>query len=134
MGIPIQRRIAIKTRVTEDWKRRVASDVQESLKGLEEDLGRLEQEARRIRETKHRDRADALSRGIALEKQKRLEQREALLQRLRDIVKLEPGTKVLEGSVEGPVEIREGDDWSRVMSAEVVLENGIVVSIRGAPS
>ncbi len=132
MGIPIQRRITVKTRVTEDWKRRVASDIQESLRGLEEDLGRLDREARRVREAKHKDKADVLSRGITLEKQKRFEQREALLQRLRDIVKLESGTEVLEGSVEGPVEVREGDDWSRVMSAEVVLENGVVVSIRGA--
>jgi hypothetical protein len=130
MGITIQRRIAVKTRVTETWKRRAASELQENLKSIDEDLARLDAEARRVKDMKDSKKAELMGRGLSMERQKRVEQKEALLQRLRDIVKIEIGTEVLEGAVEGPVEISEGDDWSRAISAEVVLQDGIVVSIR----
>ena len=130
MGITIQRRIAVKTRVTETWKRRAALELQENLKSIDEDLARLDAEARRIKDVKDAKKAELMGRGLSMERQKRVEQKEALLKRLRDVVKLEIGAEVLEGAVEGPVEINEGDDWSRAILAEVILEDGKVVSIR----
>ncbi|MDA8228761.1 MAG: hypothetical protein M0T74_13890 [Desulfitobacterium hafniense] len=46
--------------------------------------------------------------------------------------KLENGSEVLQGKVESFVQVQAGDDWNRLMNAEIVIEDGKVAEIRGA--
>jgi 2-keto-4-pentenoate hydratase/2-oxohepta-3-ene-1,7-dioic acid hydratase in catechol pathway len=53
-----------------------------------------------------------------------------VIRELKEIARLEPGTEIVRGTVQGTVEVRPGDDWLRLLSAEIVLEDGRVVEIR----
>ena len=67
---------------------------------------------------------------VETERQKRLERKSQLLDRLKDVARLEPGAEIVHGTVQGPVRVKVGDDWEKALSAEVLLEDGVVVAIR----
>jgi len=67
---------------------------------------------------------------IEAERQKVLESRRLLTERLKEISRLEDGQEVVHGRVESLVDIKVGDRWDAVMSVELVLEDNRVIEIR----
>lgn len=122
MGITVLRNVTVKVIVTEDFKSRLASEMQEAARRLEAEASALEAQAKKARPE---DSASLLS-----EAAQRLERRQRLLDQLKDVAKLALGAEVTQGAVQGTAEVVPGDVWAQVGEAEVVLRDGVVVEIR----
>jgi hypothetical protein len=113
MPLTIRRQVTVKAVVTEELKEQLAAELQSALARLEAEIGQLEAQD-----------------GVAGEIRKRRQQREQLVARMRELVRLEQGQEIVQGSVEGEVQVKAGDDWARLFAAEIVLKDGKVVAIR----
>jgi len=120
MPLRIKRTITIKAVVTEELKSQLGAELQSALAGVEADLARLDAQIRRSEEP-----ADVIA-----ERRRRQGQKEQLLSRLKDLARLELGSEITQGTLEGEAEVRLGDDWARLFAAEVVLRDGRVVALR----
>ena len=142
--------VTVKVRVTERWKLRMAGELQETLRRTEQELLQLEGQLRRLQRVGEqaagepgageptvreqgagRDHA-AWREHVQNEVRRRQERRSQILGQLRQLARLEPGSEVVQGQVEGLARIRVGDRWDQVVGAELILEDGVVVEIRTA--
>lgn len=129
-SITITRPVIVKVRVTDGYKKAAAAEVQEALAGLDARLDQLNYRYNKISVEKNNPRQAGDLDQIDTERRKVIEARRQLTERLKEIGRLAEGREVVHGRVESLVDIKVGDDWSRVMSVEVVLQDGKVVEIR----
>ncbi|RJX17863.1 MAG: hypothetical protein C4575_12185 [Desulforudis sp.] len=130
--IIITRPVVVKIRVTEGYKKAYAAQADYSVRLLNSDLKRLEAEERKIGEGPGTDPKSLEQ--LRLERHKRLEAREKLVEQAQKLLGLAPGTEIVHGRVESIVEARVGDMWRQVMEVEIVLEDGQIAEIRqGTP-
>jgi acyl-CoA reductase-like NAD-dependent aldehyde dehydrogenase len=115
MPLRIRRSIAVKAVVTEELLSQLGAELQSALAAIEAEIRRLD--------------AAGADRDPA-ERAKRLLQKEQALAKLRELARLEIGSEVTQGTVEGEVEVRLGDDWARLFASEIVLRDGRVVALR----
>jgi hypothetical protein len=131
--ITIIRRIKVKAIVTERLKQELVQQIQEGIKKMEMELSFLEQRNKKALTEltlKASPQVQAVREQFEWEKKKREEGKAALLEQLKKINVLEEGQEVLQGEVEGPVEIKLGDSWDGVLDKEIVIKDGVVVNIR----
>jgi hypothetical protein len=124
--------VSVKARVTPELKKHMALDVQESMRRLDIETGQLDFQIKRLAfEAEKQPAQPAVQKQLEAEKQKRLERRAELIARLREIWKLEDGTEISQGTVEGMTAVSVGSDWDSLSRAEIVVEDGKVVEVRG---
>jgi hypothetical protein len=127
--LTISRSVTVKAVVTEGLKQRLGLELRAALARLDAELARLEAAERE--QAAESGGADSSGEGLpSAERRRAVEQREQLLARLKELARLKLGTEIVEGTVESQVEVRPGDDWQRLMAAEIVLEDGRVVAVR----
>jgi hypothetical protein len=127
--------IAVKTVVTEGWRRRMAVETQESLRRVEGELEQIGFQLRRVaaeREKNPNPELDALAAKLQEEASRRQQRRQQLRERVKEIARLQLGAVVVEGTVEGLVEVKVGDRWQQVAGTEIILQDGVVVAIGAA--
>ncbi|ABO50570.1 conserved hypothetical protein [Desulforamulus reducens MI-1] len=130
--LTITRPVMVKVRVTDQYKRMLAVEFQQKVTKLELELKQLEFQTGKLMEIakKNPSAAEAALTQVEQEKQKRLDTRLMLLDKIKDVGKLVNGSEVLQGKVESFVQVQVGDDWNQLMNAEIILEDGKVVEIR----
>lgn len=130
--LTITRPVLVKVRVTDQYKKQLAMELQQTVARLELELQQLEFQSKKILEVAKKNPAGAevAVTQIDQEKQKRLDTRCQLLGRIKELGKLVNGSEMLQGKVESFVQVQVGDDWNQIMNAEIVLEDGKVVEIR----
>jgi hypothetical protein len=127
MSLTVRRPITIKVRVTEAFQKAMGAQLQDTVRRLDAELAQIEAQLKKA----GGDGADrALMQQLGVERQKRLERRVKVLEDTKELARLSPGAEIVQGTVEGPVEVRVGDDWNQLFSVEVVVEDGKVVEIR----
>lgn len=130
MPVSVKRTITVKAIVTEELKRRLGAELQAALAGIDAELSRLlaspAEAVAPEADSGRGDRPGSLPDEIA----HRRGQREQVLLRLKEVARLELGSEIAHGSVEGSIEVKTGDDWPRLFAAEIVLKDGMVVAIR----
>ena len=124
--------LTVKARVTDRWKMRVAAELQETLRRTEQELAQIEGQLRRLQGAGG-EQAQNARRQLEAEVHKRQERRAYLLEQLRGLARLQNGAEVVQGQAEGLVPVRVGDRWEAPFGCEVLLEDGLVVEIRGLP-
>ncbi len=132
-SLTITRPVLVKVRVTEKYKKSLAAEIQEAVGRLDLRLQHLDFQIRRLQaelEKQNPKEIPAVRQRYEAERQKNLEARQKLVEKLKEVGKLTPGEEVLHGRVESIVEVKVGDDWGRVMGAEIVIEDDRVVEIR----
>lgn len=131
MPLRIKRSITVKAIVTEELKARLAAELQSALAQVDAELGRLETVERRAAAQEGRPaQQGGASNQAGSDRAKRAAQREQLLERMRELAKVELGTEIVQGTIDGEAEVRLGDEWARIFAAEIVLRDGRVVAIR----
>lgn len=130
--LTITRPVLVKNRVTNLYKKTVALELQQAAAKLEMELQQLEFQSRKLVEIAKKNPSGAeIHRGqLEQEKQKRLDTRQKLLDKIKEIAKLANGSEVLQGKVESIVEVNVGDDWNHLMNVEIIIEDGKVAEIR----
>lgn len=131
-SITITRPVVIKVRVTENYKKTVAAELQKVIQRLDAELQHLDIKRKKISENtaKNAEFVEKARQQVEVQIQERLQKKQDLLEKIRAVGSLEIGSEVVHGRVESLVEIKIGDDWNKVMNVEILVEDGKVIDIR----
>jgi len=125
--------VTIKAKVTEDLKKQLAAEIQDALKKADMELQQIEFHAKRMMADQAKQDAQglvALRQQIDAEKQKRLDFKNHMVEKLKETAQLELGAEIVQGTLERIVEVSIGDDLTKVMNTEILLEDGKVMAFR----
>jgi hypothetical protein len=133
-SVTIRRNILLKAIVTDKLRGEVMEELQEAAQEVAQRIEELDTAGRRyITDLKGIDlqRAMALRQQVEQEKGRQKEVRERLLARREEVSEWKNGTEVVRGTVEGYVEVSEGDNLAVLLGGtEMVVEDDIVREIR----
>jgi len=125
--------VTIKAKVTEELKKHLAAEIQENIKKADMELQQIEFHAKRVMAEQAKQDAQglvALRQQIDGEKQKRLDFKNHMLDKLKETAQLELGAEIVQGTLERLVEVKVGDDLPKLLNAEILLEDGKVIAFR----
>jgi hypothetical protein len=133
-SVIVRRSVLLRAIVTDKLRQEVSAELQEAADDIARRLEELDTAGRRyITDLQRTDlqRAMALRTQVETEKRRQQEVREQLLQRREAVGKWENGTEVVRGTIEGYVEVNEGDNLAVLLGGtEIVVEDDIVKAIR----
>ncbi|CUH95623.1 hypothetical protein P22_1697 [Propionispora sp. 2/2-37] len=125
--------VTIKAKVTETLKKQLAAEIQDNIKKADMELQQIEFHAKRVmtEQAKHDVQGlNAIRQQIDAEKQKRLEFKNHMLERLKETAQLELGAEIVQGNLERIVTVQVGDDLHKIMGTEILLEDGKIIAFR----
>ena len=125
--------VAIKSKVTEGLKAKLIADLQQRLDLVDQDLQKIEFQAKRLLSEQAKIDAQGLiqlRQQIEEEKQKRLNFKADVAAKLKDAEKLELGSEISQGTMEQTITVKVGDDLDALMGSEILLEDGKIVAFR----
>ena len=125
--------VTIKSKVTETLKEQLVAEIKEAMAKIDMELQQIEFHAKRLMTEQVRSDVQgltALRQHIDGEKQKRLELKSHMQDKLNETSQLEIGAEIVQGTMEQLVTVQEGDDLQKLMSREILLEDGKILAIR----
>ena len=125
--------VTVKAKVTDELKRKMIAEIQDGIKKVDLEIQQVEFQGKRMLTEQAKVDAQglpALRQQIDMERQKRLDFKNHLLQQLKETEAIENGSEVVQGKLERLVEIKVGDDMQSIMNAEILLEDGKIVAFR----
>ena len=125
--------VTIKSKVTETLKEQLVAEIKEAMAKIDMELQQIEFHAKRLMTEQVRSDVQgltALRLQIDAEKQKRLELKTHMQEKLKETSQLEIGAEIVQGTMEQLVTVTEGDDLQKLMSREILLEDGKILAIR----
>ena len=132
MTLKVVRPITVKVIVTDQLKEKLAFELQHALQRVEGDLQHIEYQSKVLQNDIDKvsaQRATAIKSQLDSERQKRLDARRELLEKLKAIAALEVGQEQVHSTVDSIVEISVGDTWQPAV--EIILKEDRIVEIRG---
>ncbi len=132
MALTISRPVVIKTIVTEAFKRLYVQELEEAIKRVETLEQQLETQIRRTElERQVAPQARVVRQQLEVERARQEATRAELAMRLREAQQLELNTEFPQGTIEGVVEVKVGDNlFNKIGRTEIVVKDGIVMEIR----
>ena len=125
--------VTIKSKVTDVLKEQLNVEIKEAMSKIDMELQQIEFHAKRLMTEQVRSDVQgltALRQQIDGEKQKRLELKGQLQDKLKETSQLEIGAEIVQGTMEQLVTVQVGDDLQKLMSREILLEDGKILAIR----
>ena len=125
--------VTIKAKVTEDLKKELSTEIQEKIKQADVELQQIEFHAKRIMAEQAKQDAQGLVQlrhQVEAERQKHLEFKNRLLDKMKETAQLEIGSEIVQGTLERIIEVKVGDQLPQLMNAEILLEDGKVLAFR----
>ena len=134
MPVHIRRQVVLRSIVTDQLKVNLNREIDSAIAEIDERLSQLDAQTRLyIAELQRVDLQQAMNvrKRVEAEKSRQEEVRDALHERKQQIDVLDNGAEVIRGTLEGDVEVKEGDDLSVLLGGtEIVTKDDIVVEIR----
>lgn len=132
MGVIITRPIVIKAVVTESFKRLYMQDLEDAIKRVASLVEQLDTQVRRSElERQVTPQARAIRQQLELERSRQDATRAELTMRLREAEQLELNAEFTQGTAEGTVEVRVGDNlFNKIGRTEIIVKDGIILEIR----
>lgn len=134
MALSILRPVTVKAIVTDQLRAGLLVDLRKVLENAEREIQQLDFQGKKMLldlERRNPERTSALQQQLEAERQKRLDGKKELLQKLQAVLALQLGQEVIHSTVEGVWTLEIGQSWSAVQGVEIVLKDDIVVEIRG---
>ncbi|MGI6143379.1 MAG: YlqD family protein [bacterium] len=131
--ILVKRAITLKVKVTGSYKESVLRDLEKNLNQVELELQQLEFQGKRYLQEVEKHGAEpiaAVKQRLEREKQKRLELRDKMRQKQIEVAGWQIGSEVVQGTLEGMVDLSVGDTMDRLLQAEVIVQDGVILEIR----
>ena len=125
--------VTVKSKVTDVLKEQLVAEIKEAMVKVDMELQQIEFHAKRLMTEQVRSDVQgltALRQQIDGEKQKRLEIKNHLQEKLKETSQLELGAEIVQGTMEQMVTVQEGDDLQKLMNREILLEDGKILAIR----
>ncbi len=134
MGVIIKRNVILRSIVTEQLKDQLRQELQRSIDEIDQRIRQIDFRTQPyITELQRSNiqQAMAVRRQIEQEKERQRATREALLEQMAQVEKLELDDEVIRGTLESEVEINEGDNIGELLGGqEIVTKDDVVVEIR----
>ncbi len=132
MNLTVLRPITIKARVTEGLKARMSAELKAGAAVLDDELKQIEFQVKRAQLAAQLSPQQQmeLRRALEMEKARRLDQKAEIDARLQEVAQLTLGSEIVQGQIQGPIDIAVGSDWDTLLQVEILLEDGRVVAIR----
>lgn len=132
--LTIRQPVAVKFILTETTKQQIIEEHRNQIDRLSMELEQIEQQGKLAIEqamAQGGDIAAQVREQVQMEKDSRIAQREQLIQQIQQFQQMELGTEIQNMTVETTVEVRVGDDWTKILQgAEIIIKDGIVHEIR----
>lgn len=125
--------VTVKAKVTEDLKAHLAAEIQEAIRKADLELQQIEFHAKRMMAEQAKQDAQGLvglRQQIEAERQKRLDFKNHMLEKLKETAQLEIGAEVVQGTMDRIVTVSVGDDLHKLMATEILLEDGKIIAFR----
>jgi len=136
MALTVRRSIAVQAIVTEKLKEELKAELEEGAETTQRRIDQMDFQSRRfLADLQRTDLTQAMSARRQIEAERRRQEAivEDLRKQIEEAEKLELGTEFPRGTVEGTVEISEGDDlFKKLGGSQIVVKDGIVVEVREA--
>ena len=133
-SMTITRPIALRVIVTEQFKEEMAKELQEAADTTQRRIDQIDFQARRVlADLQRTDLTQAMQvrQQIEAEKGRQESVKKELLDRAKEVQELAMGTEFPRGTLEGVVDISEGDNlYQKLTGAEIVIKDGVVIEIR----
>jgi hypothetical protein len=133
-SVRVKRSISVVAIVTEKFKEEAQAELREAAEATQQRIDQMEFRSRRVLADLQRadlTQAMAARRQFESEKHRQEAIRQELLREADEIAKLDLGTEYPRGSIEGIVELAEGDDLAeKLAGCQIVIKDGTVVEIR----
>lgn len=132
-SINIIRKIAIKQVVTEEFKKTAIADLQNALKQAEVEIEDFEKKYRKMITEftiKNLPQVDELKAQFEAEKERKRILKAQLTDQFNAAMKLEISSEIVQAVIEGPYELKIGEDFNKINRQEIIIKNGIVQEIR----
>lgn len=125
--------VTVKSKVTDVLKEQLVAEIKKAMAKVDMELQQIEFHAKRLMTEQVRSDVQgltALRQQIDGEKQKRLELKNHLQEKMKETSQLELGAEIVQGTMEQMVTVQEGDDLQKLMNREILLEDGKILAIR----
>jgi len=136
MGITVRRSIGVTVIVTEQFKEELRAELQQAAEETQRRIDQMEIQSRRVLAGIQRtDLTQAMGarRQMEAERQRHDALKQDIARQIDEVGKLEIGSEYPRGTLEGVVEINEGDDLvTKATGSQIIVKDGIVVEIREA--
>lgn len=132
-SINVKRTVVVKAIVTEKLKEDTLDRIKSSLNRVELELQQMEFQGKRTISSLDKQnvkQAVALRQQLEAEKEKRLEAKKRLRSQLQEVTQWQIGDEVIQGTLEGSVDLKVGDSIGSILASEIVVRDGTVVDIR----
>jgi F0F1-type ATP synthase membrane subunit b/b' len=134
-SITVKRSIGVQVIVTEEFKAELKAELQEAADTAQRRMDQIELQSRRVlADLQRTDLTQAMNarRQIEAEVQRHQALKQDVLRQIEEAEKLELGSEYPRGTLEGVVELREGDDLlKKLTGSQVVVKDGTIVEVRG---
>ncbi|MGB3238517.1 MAG: YlqD family protein [Geitlerinemataceae cyanobacterium] len=138
----VKRAVSVKAIVTPRWKEEAQQQLQIQIDQIDSQLQQIELQGQQmIAEIEKKNlkplgpqaqqQVESISAQINQEKNKRLEQKNQILQQLQQVQLLELDQEVSQGQIDSFFNLQKGDNLIQKMQVEILLRDGEVIEIRG---
>ena len=135
-GITVKRSIGVRVIVNEEFKAEVKTELQEAATETQRRIDQMEMHSRQLlAELQRSDLSQAMQarKQIEAERQRHDALKQDIQRQLQEVDKLEIGSEYPRGTVEGVIELNQGDDLVQKLSgSQIVIKDGVIVELREA--
>ena len=136
-SIELKRVVMVKAIVTEAFKENLAKELERAVKNIDDQLSQMDVQSRGYIENLRKKGAvqqlNDFKKQLQQERARQTAAKSDLLMKIEQAKKLVIGTEFVQGPLEGPVEVKIGDNlYKKVGGAEIIVKDGVVQEIRGA--
>jgi F0F1-type ATP synthase membrane subunit b/b' len=135
-SVTVKRSIGVQVIVTESFKAELKAELEEAAETAQRRMDQMEMQSRRVlADLQRTDLTQAMSARRQIEAEVRRHQalKEDVLRQMEETEKLELGSEYPRGTLEGVVDLAEGDDLIKKLSgSQIVIKDGVIVEVREA--
>lgn len=135
-SVTAKRSIGVQVIVTEEFKEELKEELREAAEAAQRRIEQMETQSRRVlADLQRTDLTQAMGARRQIEAEMRRHQalKQDIARQLEEAEKLELGSEYPRGTLEGVVELKEGDDlFKKLTGSQIVIKDGVIVEVREA--
>jgi len=134
-SLELKRVVMVKAIVTEAFKQNLVKELERAIGNLEKQNSQMTERGKayldNLKKKGLNQKAAAFRHQIEEERAKQAAAKSDLMMKIEDAKKLELGSEFVQGPLEGPVDVKVGDNlYKKVGGAEIIVKDGVIQEIR----
>ena len=135
-SIELKRVVMVKAIVTEAFKENLVKELERAAKNIDNQLSQMDVQSRgymeSLRKKGNTQQLTAFKEQLQGERNRQAAAKSDLMMKIDQAKNLKVGSEFVQGPLEGPVEVKVGDNlYKKVGGAEIIVKDGVIQEIRG---